>query len=482
MSEKYYPTIGLEIHAELATASKMFCGCKNDPDEERPNVNICPVCTAQPGALPVPNKKAIESMIKVGLAVGGTIANFTQFDRKSYFYPDIPKGYQISQYKDPIVSGGELAGTKLTRIHLEEDTGVSQHKSDYSLIDYNRAGVPLLELVTEPVMHDPETAGKFGREFQLLLQTLGVAHANMEKGELRVELNISISADPEKMGTKVEVKNINSFSAMMRAAKYEIERMSELLDEGRGSEIVQETRGWDESKGITFSQRKKESSHDYRYFPDPDLRPMWLHEMFDLEKMRSELPELPWQKRERFMKYGLKSEDADILAAEPKLADQFESVLSCFPELWKDKHADGFKYATTIANFILSDMQALLKKNPKSGMMHAETFAELIRKFIEGQVSSRVVKDLIPRMMEQVFSVAMLEEVLKNENLLQQNDEGALRAIVEKVIGNNAAIVEQIRGGKDTAIMALVGQVMKETKGSANPGLIQKILRELLVS
>lgn len=469
MLQKYYTTIGLEIHAELATQSKMFCGCKNNPDEENPNVNICPVCTAQPGALPVPNKHAIESMIKVGLAVGGAIANFTQFDRKSYFYPDIPKGYQISQYKDPIVSGGELAGVKLTRIHLEEDTGVSQHKSDYSLIDYNRAGVPLLELVTEPVIHDPETAGKFGREFQLLLQTLGVAHANMEKGELRVELNISVSADPEKFGTKVEVKNINSFSAMMRAAKYETERMSELLEQGRGSEIVQETRGWDESKGITFSQRKKESSHDYRYFPDPDLRPMYLHELFDLKALREGLPELPWQKRARYAdEYGIKAEDIESYVTDAELGKFFEIVAAKL----------GTNEAIKIAsNYITSDLLGILKNNSEIELPNAEHFAKLIQMNMDGKLSSRGVKDTLAILLQTPEDP---EGLATRAGLIQQNDEGALRAMAQKHIDANPTVVTEFRSGKEASLMFLVGQIMKETKGSANPQLIQKILRELL--
>jgi aspartyl-tRNA(Asn)/glutamyl-tRNA(Gln) amidotransferase subunit B len=272
MSKQYYTTIGLEIHAELNTNSKMFCGCINNPDEKTPNINICPVCMAHPGTLPVINKKAVENVIKVGLAIKANIADFTEFDRKNYFYPDIPKSYQISQYKFPIVSGGNLNGVDITRIHLEEDTATSKHdKGDYSLVDFNRAGVPLMELVTEPVIHGAKQAGDFGRELQLLLKYLGVSNANMEKGEMRVELNISISDDLHKLGTKVEVKNINSFRAMERAAEYEIKRMSKLLDEGKGEEIVQETRGWDENKQITFSQRRKENANDYRYFPDPDL-------------------------------------------------------------------------------------------------------------------------------------------------------------------------------------------------------------------
>ncbi|MFA7315483.1 MAG: Asp-tRNA(Asn)/Glu-tRNA(Gln) amidotransferase subunit GatB, partial [Candidatus Paceibacterota bacterium] len=276
---KYITTIGLEIHAELSTNSKMFCGCVNNPDlptgqagEEKPNQNICPVCMAHPGTLPVINKQAVENVVKVGMALGGTIADFTEFDRKNYFYPDIPKAYQISQYKYPIVSGGELKGVKITRVHLEEDTATSKHdKGDYSLVDFNRAGVPLMELVTEPVIHSAKEAGDFGKELQLLLRYLGVSEANMEKGQMRVELNISISDDPNTFGTKCEVKNINSFRAVERAAEYEIKRMSELLDAGRGEEIVQETRGWDETKQNTFSQRKKENANDYRYFPDPDL-------------------------------------------------------------------------------------------------------------------------------------------------------------------------------------------------------------------
>src|SRR3989338_8734224 len=308
MGKKYYPIVGLEIHAELKTQTKMFCGCKNDPDEQKPNVNICPVCTAHPGALPVLNKKAVENVIKVGLALDGNITDFTEFDRKNYFYPDIPKGYQISQYKYPIVSGGNLAGFDITRVHLEEDTANNKHdRGDFSLIDFNRAGVPLMELVTEPhtfgsVDDTAKAASKFAKEYQLILWYLGVSEANMEKGEMRVEANVSISTDLKKLGTKVEVKNLNSFRSAERAIKYEIERMIVLMEEGKESEIVQETRGWDEAKQKTFSQRKKEGSADYRYFPEPDLPKLKLHEPFDLEKMKKELPELPMAKRARYKK------------------------------------------------------------------------------------------------------------------------------------------------------------------------------------
>ena len=279
---KYIPTIGLEIHAELKTQTKMFCNSKNDPDEERPNVNVCPICMGHPGTLPVINKEAVRHVLKVGVAVSGKLADFTEFDRKNYFYPDIPKGYQISQYKYPLVTGGKLNGVDITRIHLEEDTATSLHEEgDYSLVDFNRAGVPLMELVTEPVIHSAKEAGDFARELQLLLRYLGVSEANMEKGEMRVEANISVIQDSrfknKELGTKVEVKNLNSFKAVERAIEYEVKRHSEILE--NGGKLFQETRGWDELKQQTYSQRVKEESHDYRYFPDPDLPKLMLNEI-----------------------------------------------------------------------------------------------------------------------------------------------------------------------------------------------------------
>src|ERR1035437_4141070 len=348
MANKYYPTIGLEIHAELKTNTKMFCGCKNDPDEEKPNVNICPVCMAHPGALPVPNKKAIENVIKVGLAIDGKIADFSEFDRKNYFYPDIPKGYQISQYKYPLVTGGVIpislqektSDIAITRIHLEEDTAKSTHgqgKSiDESLVDFNRAGVPLLELVTEPVIHDAETASAFAREFQLLLRTLGVAEANMEKGELRVEANVSVASEGDtaggRFGTKTEVKNLNSFRSVERAIDFEIKRQIELLE--KGEKVIQETRGWDENAGKTYSQRAKESSHDYRYFPDPDLPKLVISEIpeFSADKIKKGTPELPWEKRARYQKdYGMTAKEAEIFVVSTiGLANYYESVIEPF--------------------------------------------------------------------------------------------------------------------------------------------------------
>ncbi len=280
---KYKATIGLEIHAEMKTASKMFCGCKNETGlhahagEEKPNVNVCPVCMGHPGTLPVLNRQAIKNVLKMGIALGSNIADFTEWDRKNYFYPDIPKGYQISQYKYPLVSGGKLNGINITRIHLEEDTAKSYHdRGEFSLVDFNRAGVPLMELVTEPELHTGKDTADFARELQLLLQYLGVGDANMEKGEMRIEANISVS-DTDKFGTKCEVKNLNSFKSVEKAVNYEIERQIEILESG--GKVIQETRGWDEDKQSTFTQRVKEDSHDYRYFPDPDLPKMKISEI-----------------------------------------------------------------------------------------------------------------------------------------------------------------------------------------------------------
>ncbi len=462
----YKVTIGLEIHAELKTATKMFCACRNNPDEEKPNVNVCPVCMAHPGTLPVPNMKAVESVVKVGLAIGANIANFTEFDRKNYFYPDIPKGYQISQYKYPIVSGGDLNGVKVTRVHLEEDTANNKHdRGEFSLIDFNRAGVPLMELVTEPVIHSAKEAGDFGRELQLLLRTLGVSDANMEKGEMRVELNLSVS-DTDKFGTKVEVKNINSFKAVEKAAEFEIKRHIALLEEGRGNEIVQETRGWDENKQITFSQRKKEDSHDYRYFPEPDIPKMYLHEMFDLEKMRAELPELPATKRERLKTLGIKEEDAAIFAADKELSDFFESVVA------EGLAGDAIKKAS---NYILSDLMSL--RTGDFAFPNAKSFATIIKMLADNKINSRGAKDLI---VEMVKSDIDPESYAKEHGLIQELDEGKLKASAEAIIAANPKVVAEYKAGNEKSIQFLVGQFMRESKGSANPQLAVQILKDLL--
>ncbi len=476
MPNKYYTTIGLEIHAELKTQTKMFCSCKNDPDEEKPNVNICPVCMAHPGTLPVPNKKAIENVIKVGLALGSDIADFSEFDRKNYFYPDIPKGYQISQFKYPIVSGGKLAGMDITRIHLEEDTATSKHdKGDFTLIDFNRAGVPLMELVTEAhTFENPEdaakTASNFAKEYQLLLWYLGVSEANMEKGEMRVEANVSISPDKDnKWPAYVEVKNLNSFRSAEKAIKYEVERMIELFENGKESEIVKETRGWDENKQKTISQRKKESSQDYRYFPDPDLPKMKLHEAFNLEEMKKNLPETPVQKRARYKNdYGIKDEDIEVYINDLELGKWFEEV----GKILNSK--DAIK---TASNYITSDYLGLKKNNVEIKLPNPRNFAELITLISENKISSRAGKDILAMI---VLKDESPLKIATEKNLLQTNDENALKVIVEKVISENPEVVVIYKGGKENAIMSLVGKIIKETNGSANPQVVIKLLKELL--
>ena len=475
MGKKYYPTIGLEIHAELKTQTKMFCGCKNDPDEKNPNVNICPICMAHPGALPVINKKAVENVIKVGLAIDGKIADFTEFDRKNYFYPDIPKGFQISQYKYPIVSGGHLADFDVTRVHLEEDTANNKHdRGNFSLIDFNRAGVPLMELVTEPkTFEDAEIAAKgasiFAKEFQLVLWYLGVSEANMEKGEMRVEANISVSEDKNKLGTKVEVKNLNSFKSVEKAIKFELDRMIELLENGKKIEIIQETRGWDEEKQKTFSQRKKEFSHDYRYFPEPDLPKMKLREAFDLEKMKKELPELPQAKRLRYKNdFGIKDEDIESYINDKELGSWFEEIA----KILNDK--DKVKIAS---NYITSDYLGLKKNNPNTKITKTQNFAELINLLANNKISSRAAKNILAMIIVKDESPL---KIATEKGLLQKNDEGEIKSLVEKIIAKNPEVVATYKTGKENAIMSLVGKIIKESKGSANPQIVVNLLKDLL--
>lgn len=476
MEKKYYPTIGLEIHAELKTQTKMFCSCKNDPDEDKPNVNICPVCMAHPGALPVINKKAIENVIRVGLAISGEIADFTEFDRKNYFYPDIPKGFQISQYKYPIVSGGHLADFDVTRVHLEEDTANNKHdRGDYSLVDFNRAGVPLMELVTEPNTFEnaeitAKSASNFAKELQLILWYLGVSEANMEKGEMRVEANISVSVNQSILGTKVEVKNLNSFKSVEKAIKFELDRMIDLLENNKSEEIVQETRGWDESKQCTFSQRKKESSQDYRYFPEPDLPKMKLHEVFDLEKIKKELPELPQAKRLRYKNdFGIKDEDVESYINDKELGSWFEEIAySLMPDKEKIKIA---------SNLITNDLVGSGKdfKN----FINIDSFIEAINSVFNGELSSRVVKDLL--IVADGFEKGQtILKYAREKGLLQKNNEEEIKSLVEKIIFENPGVVASYKGGKESAIMFLVGKIIKESNGSANPQMVIKLLKDLL--
>lgn len=472
---KYKPTIGLEIHAELQTVTKMFCNSRNDPEEKRPNVNICPVCMGHPGTLPVINRQAVEHVIRVGLAVGGEIADFTEFDRKNYFYPDIPKGYQISQYAYPLVTGGELSGVKLTRIHLEEDTARSTHKTgeEYSLVDFNRAGVPLMELVTEPVIHDAETASAFARELQLLLQYLGAGKAQMEKGEMRVEANISVS-DSNKLGTKVEVKNLNSFKAVEKAIAFEIERQVTLLE--KGEKVTQETRGWDENNGETFSQRKKEDSHDYRYFPDPDLPKLKISlvDDFALDSLRESLGELPREKRERFKKvWGLEDQHVDFYIQSREWANFFETTVS---------HLSDSKQAKKLSNYIVTDVAGSIKEHmqiteEKVGELTGGSLADIISMIDEGTLSSRGAKDLIQILLTEGGHA---KAVAERHSLIQTSNEGDLMPLIEEVLTENRDVVEEYKDGKEASLKFLIGQVMKKSRGSANPTLVSDLLRRCI--
>jgi aspartyl-tRNA(Asn)/glutamyl-tRNA(Gln) amidotransferase subunit B len=466
----YKLTVGLEIHAELSTKTKMFCDSANDPEEQEPNTNVCPVCMAHPGTLPVINREAVKHVLRVGAAVNGNLADYTEFDRKSYFYPDIPKGYQISQYEFPLVSGGVLAGTPITRIHLEEDTARSSHKGDKSLVDFNRAGVPLMELVTEPEIHDAETAGKFARELQLLLRTLGASHANLEKGEMRVEANISISKTDE-LGTKVEVKNLNSFRSVERAIAYEVERQTKLLNEG--GKVVQETRGWDENKQQTFSQRLKEGSADYRYFPEPDLPKLMLSQEpeLTLASIKETLPELPWDRQARYVALGLKESDALYLSSTAERAVFFDAVLN--------EIADKQSLASLAANYIVSDLGGFYAKSNgiEFEKIKPTEFVLLIRMVDENKLSSRGAKDILAIMAESGGSPEVLAE---EKGMLQVSDAEALRKSVQEVLQANPGVVADYKAGKESVIQFLLGQSMKVTKGAGNPSMLRELLIEEL--
>lgn len=463
----YTPTIGLEIHAELKTRTKMFCNSANDPHAEESNTHICPVCMGFPGTLPVINKEAVRHVLRVGVAIDGSLADFTEFDRKNYFYPDLPKGYQISQYKYPLVSGGVLAGVAITRIHLEEDTARSQHaEGEYTLIDFNRAGVPLMELVTEPVIHDAETATRFAQELQLLLRTLGASDANMELGEMRVEANISVSKDGT-LGTKVEVKNLNSFKAVAGAIDFEIARHIELLE--RGEKIVQETRGWDEHTSSTFSQRLKEDSHDYRYFPEPDLPKLHISEIpeFNTEALRASLPELPASRRERYRSHGVKEGDIEVLVQSDAYRTFFDNQV-----LLK---TDDAKIIALAANYLLSDVRG--SGAGVEELSRLDDFTVLMEMVSKGEINSRGAKDTLAEMLA---SGGSPREIAERGGLMQVNDAEAIQKVALEVLSENPDAVLEIKAGKDSALQFFIGQGMKKSRGSLNPSeLLNAFKKEL---
>lgn len=472
----YTPTIGLEIHVELKTRTKMFCDSPNNPDEKRPNSSVCPVCLGHPGTLPTMNKEAIKSVIRVGMALGGEINPETKFDRKNYFYPDLPKGYQISQYDKPLVIGGSLNGITLTRIHLEEDTGRLLHdpKTGASLVDFNRAGVPLMELVTEPEIKSAEEAVSFAKELQLILRYLGVSDADMEHGQMRVEVNISLGKWVKgvwKQGTKVEIKNLNSFGAVAGSIEHEIKRQAEVMKTGK---VHQETRGWDDAKKITIGQRSKEEAHDYRYFPEPDMPPFETASL-NLEELKISLPELPAAKRLRFKEeYKLEGAKLESIIADQALAEFFEEAVS---EL---KTFDSNASSQTLFNYLTSDLVGMMKLDGvdfSNLKIKPEDLAHLAFLIDSGKILSRGAKDILKKMYE---SGVDPEDILNAEGLHVVSDVSELEKVVKEIIAENPAAVADYKKGKTTVVQFMIGKAMSKLRGKGDPGILKSIFEKNL--
>ncbi|MEW6446797.1 MAG: Asp-tRNA(Asn)/Glu-tRNA(Gln) amidotransferase subunit GatB [Bacillota bacterium] len=473
----YESVIGLEIHAELKTESKIFCSSSARFGGE-PNAHICPVCLGLPGVLPVLNKKVVEYAIRAALALNCEIARFCKFDRKNYYYPDLPKNYQISQYDLPLAQHGFLEidtenGRKrigITRIHMEEDAGKLVHQgtvttTPYSLVDYNRTGVPLLEIVSEPDMRSPEEARAYAEKLRSIIQFTGISDCKMEEGSLRVDANVSVRPlGSKEFGVKTEIKNVNSFRALQRALAYEIERQIAVLEEG--GEIVQETRTWDEGNGATLTLRSKEEAHDYRYFPEPDLPPLVITREW-VEEIRRGLPELPDARRERYMsEYGLPAYDAAVLTITREIGDYFEACVRLYP------------HPKTVSNWVMGELARLLNATNTEitdSPVKPEQVAALLKLIDEGVISGKIAKTVF----EEMFRTGKDPQlVVKEQGLVQITDEAELKAVVDEIIAANPKVVADYRQGKDKALGFLVGQVMKATKGKANPALVNRLLKE----
>jgi len=455
----------------------MFCSCGTDYTSALPNTHVCPVCLGMPGVLPVINRKAVEYTVMTALALNCTIPEYTKFDRKNYCYPDLMKGYQISQYDAPIGQNGWLIidskSTKkrinITRVHLEEDVAKSWHRSDYSLIDVNRAGIPLMETVSEPEIRSPEEARDYLIKLRSILRYLGVSTGNMEEGSFRCDANISLRpSGSDKLFTKVEIKNLNSFKAVYQSLKYEARRQKKVYEEG--GKLVQETRGWKEGEGVTVAQRSKEYANDYRYFPEPDLPPVMFSGVW-VEEIKTKLPELPEAKRDRFMlQYGLSVYDSGVLTASKAMADYFE----------KCTEIAGFDKAKTVSNWLLGDFNRLLNlagTDIESTKISPVNLAEMIELINEGVISGPATKTVFEEMFQ---SGKHAREVVEDKGLSQISDVHELRVVVNKVIESNAKSVADFKSGKQQASVFIIGQVMKATRGRANPAMVKDILMEEL--
>ena len=473
---KYEAVIGLEVHTELQTTTKIFCGCKTSFGAE-PNTNVCPVCLGLPGVLPVLNKKVLEFAVRAGLALNCEISRFSKFDRKNYYYPDLPKNFQTSQFDLPICERGhldiEVNGEKkqirITRAHMEEDAGKLVHHgtsitdSDYSLVDYNRTGTPLLEIVTEPDMRSAKEAVAYLEKMRAILQYIGISDCRMEEGSLRCDANVSVRPVGQKeLGTKAEIKNINSFKGVEKAIEYEALRQAEILEDG--GKIIQETRTWDEKEGVTKSMRTKEEANDYRYFPEPDLAPFTVSEEY-IEDIRKTLPELPDERRERYIaNFGLSSTDAQYMTNDKDTSDYFEKVVAAGADPKASVNWIMGEFASQLSNAGIE-----IAKAPVT----PENLAKLLALIAKGTISGKIAKKVFAEMWK---DGADPEEIVKAQGLVQISDTGALKELVVKVIANNPKAVEDFKAGKKKA----VGQIMKETKGKANPKVINELLNDEL--
>ena len=475
---KYEAVIGLEVHAHMLTATKIFCGCSTQFGSG-PNTQTCPVCIGMPGVLPVLNRKALEFAIKTGLATNCTISLFSRFARKNYFYPDLPKGYQISQYELPIcehgyleiVVDGVVKKIGITRIHMEEDAGKNIHESaggNYSFVDLNRAGVPLMEIVSEPDIRSPQEAVEYMKKLRTVLRYLGVCDGNMEQGSLRCDANVSLRpASQKEFGTRAEIKNINSFRFVEKAIEYEIKRQMKVL-EGGGT-VIQETRLWDSNRGITESMRGKEEAHDYRYFPEPDLVPISVEQAW-IDGMKSSLPELPDKKRERFVSvYGLPESDADFIASEKPAAD------------WYEEAVDLGSQPKIIANWVMGDFMKLLNEENKTiedCALRPKQLIDMLKLIENGTISGKIAKTVF----EEMYRTGKeAETVVREKGLVQISDTGEIEKIVDAVIAKSPNEVERFKAGEEKLIGFFVGQIMKLTKGKANPQLVNELLKKKLL-